>query len=142
MVSAVPVEEVAHVHVALSVDARKINLVDHLDDGRFSWVVCAAGDPHAIEAIVKVCVGWPNDGALPRGELLVVGVLEAIGDAGVANSLLSSLKLLKQFESSRHYTHKVCERYFWLMVTDLAHATLDSPNQASLLMTLTFVKSC
>lgn len=68
------------VNFASSVHARQVHLVVELCSGRFVRVVRSTGDGKEVDTSVKVGVGRADNGTVPAGESLVVGVVEAVGD--------------------------------------------------------------
>ena len=58
---------------------------------RDCWVIGAAHDRKHVDAVVEVCVGWPNDGSVPVGERLVVALVQPVGDGLIRKHALLAL---------------------------------------------------
>ena len=69
--------------------------------------MCAANDCQHEDAVVKVRVGWANNGSVPVGETLVISFIQTVRDRLVGKlSFFGLLELVVQFEGSRCYTHE------------------------------------
>ena len=64
------------------VHGRNVALRVELDLGRLCGVVVAAHDRQHVDSVVKVSVGWANDGAVPVRESLVSRCIQKNGRSG------------------------------------------------------------
>jgi len=89
------------------VNAWQVNLGVELHGWWLLWVGFAANDFHHVNAVIKVCVWWPNDGTVPVSKRFVITIGETVRHALVTKlSMLSFFQLLIESESSWHYISK------------------------------------
>jgi len=92
-------------HISISrVYRRKVNLGCEPENRRFKRVVVVASNRQEVNAVVKVCSWWPNNGSIPVGKRLIVTLVQSIRDVLVTEmTLFGFLKLFVKLECSRHY---------------------------------------
>ena len=101
---AVPVREgwvTGQVNTSVRTHRWQVHLRVELNRGCLGWIVIVANDRQEVDASVEPGVGRADNGAIPVGEGLIVGVIEAVGAGRISSSVLTLLKFVKQFESSR-----------------------------------------
>ena len=84
------------------VDAGEVDFGVEFDVGRVVGVVGSALNLHEVNSVVEGGSLGSQDGAVPVGEGLVVGVGKTVRDGLVADSLLSFLELLVEAECAGH----------------------------------------
>lgn len=101
MILAVPgPQNSLHVHGSATVHVRQVNLRVELANGSLLGVVVTASDREEVQAVLEASVGRADNRSVPRGEVLVVGVVKAVGDAGVAQAVLTLLQFLEKLKGS------------------------------------------
>lgn len=100
---AVPVEDSGDVDVACTINARKGDLLaSKLDGGGLNGIVVTASNVHLEEAVLELAhAGTAENGGVPGGKGLIVGIIKTKRDHGITDTVLSSLQFLVQLECSR-----------------------------------------
>jgi len=100
--SQVPV--LGEVNITAATYRRKVHLRVEFDSRGLRRVVLSADDREEEDAAVEGGAGGSDDGAVPVGEGLVVGVVQTVGGHGITRAVLTILQLFQKFERSRCYT--------------------------------------